>query len=149
MVLDLFGEAIREPREPAHGHSHRQILTFDIAGADELFFGVADHRLLFAADALCWAVPLLTFGIIAVDLNQHGVVNLVLERIDNRIDINLHSIRGELHPVGETAREILNELRGALSIALAEKPARNQLGLGIDCNPGPHVASDALFRNLG
>ncbi len=26
--LDLFAEGVRQPREPAHAHQHREVLTF-------------------------------------------------------------------------------------------------------------------------
>lgn len=30
VVLQLLAEPVRQAREPAHGHTHRQVLTFNI-----------------------------------------------------------------------------------------------------------------------
>jgi len=34
VVLGLFREAIRQPREPPHRHPHDQVLPLNVAGAD-------------------------------------------------------------------------------------------------------------------
>ena len=36
VVLDLFAESVRQPREAAHGHADRKVMAFDIAGIDVL-----------------------------------------------------------------------------------------------------------------
>jgi hypothetical protein len=41
MVLNLLGERIGQPREPADAHAHRQVLPLDQAGRDMLGIGCA------------------------------------------------------------------------------------------------------------
>jgi hypothetical protein len=36
VVLCLLGEGIRQPREPAHVHPHREVLALDVRRADVL-----------------------------------------------------------------------------------------------------------------
>jgi hypothetical protein len=38
-ILDLLGEGVRQPREPAHAHPHGQVLPLDEAGVDVLRVG--------------------------------------------------------------------------------------------------------------
>jgi hypothetical protein len=41
VVFGLFAESVRQPSEPAQVHPHRQVLPFNMAGADTRFFWVA------------------------------------------------------------------------------------------------------------
>ncbi len=55
MVLDFLGEGICKAGEPAHGHSHGEILPLNIAGGNVPWIGVADNPLALttvSADAL-------------------------------------------------------------------------------------------------
>jgi hypothetical protein len=40
-VLDLLGEGVGQPREPAHAHPHGEVLALDVAGVDLLRVGPA------------------------------------------------------------------------------------------------------------
>ena len=42
VVLKLLRKGIRQPREPAHGHAHREVLALGIRRADVLCVGLAD-----------------------------------------------------------------------------------------------------------
>ena len=61
MVLDFLREAVREPCEAAHAHTHRKIRPFDIARADVFRIGIAHDCFALAADAVSGAIPLLAF----------------------------------------------------------------------------------------
>lgn len=72
VVLRLFAEAVRQPREPAHAQPHGQVLGLRIARADMLGIGLPgaaggaraeDHRRTVAA---------LAFGRLAEQLFKHG-----------------------------------------------------------------------------
>ncbi len=39
-------------------------------------------------------------------------------------------------------REIGDEVRGVPCIALPDEPANHQLGIGVNCYPGPRIASN-------
>ena len=103
VVLDLLGEAIREPGESAHPHPHREILALDVAGTDMRHLWIAKPDDLLAAVADCRAVALLPFGGVAEVLHELRVVNLVGEGIDDGIEVDLVAVRGELHAVGKAA----------------------------------------------
>ena len=66
VVLSLFAERIGQPREPAHGHPHREVLSLGIAGADVLGSGTALHPRLDRACAFCRAVAARWTGRVAV-----------------------------------------------------------------------------------
>ena len=144
VVLDLLRERVREPSEAAHAHPHCEVLAFDIAGIDVLRVGVTDFAFFLARRADGGAVPLLPFGIVAVNFHQHGIINIFTESIRYRRDVHFETIDGQLDAIGETAGEVLNELRGATRIALAYQPRAHQLGIGIEGDPGPS-ASDAML----
>jgi hypothetical protein len=56
VVLGLFGEGVSQPSEAAHGHTHREVLTLGIAGADVLQLGAAFHAAEIDASAFAGAV---------------------------------------------------------------------------------------------
>jgi hypothetical protein len=45
VVLDLLARSVGQPREPAHAHSHREVLPLDKAGRNVVGIRVADDRL--------------------------------------------------------------------------------------------------------
>jgi hypothetical protein len=53
-----------------------------------------------------------------------------------------------LDAVGEPVGEILDEARGVNLIALAHQPGRDQLAVGADAGPRPHVAVAVLALML-
>src|SRR4051794_16966215 len=77
MVLNLFAEGIGQASEAAHLHPHVEILSLDIAGADVLRIGVAKPDLLFDAQTLRGAVPLLGFRIVPEHLDELRVVDVI------------------------------------------------------------------------
>jgi hypothetical protein len=69
VVHDLFAKAVRQPGEPAHPHSHREVLALNVAGTDVLAIRVAGDRAPLCADALRRAVAGVIRSIRAVDLD--------------------------------------------------------------------------------
>ena len=61
VVVDLLRERIRQSREAAHTHSHREILALDVARGDVRLVGVSGDGLLRRASANGRAVTLLAF----------------------------------------------------------------------------------------
>src|ERR1022692_2901755 len=86
MVLDFFTERIRQSREPAHGHPHREILAFDIAGADMLGVWVPHHRVAFAGDAFRRAVAPLSVVWESIDLADGGVYGTAFNEAADHLD---------------------------------------------------------------
>jgi hypothetical protein len=94
-VLQFLAKCVRQPSEPAHRHSHRQILAFDKACRNVGVIGVAlDDRFSFA-HAHGWAVAgfrrVFNF---AVNLLKHRVVDVRPESILNiRSEVRFRSER--------------------------------------------------------
>ncbi len=65
------------------------------------------------------------------------------------------AIRGELHPVGEAARHVEHEGVGGFRVVVAHQPTDDQLAVGVERGPRPHVArgggrgSAELWGNVG
>src|ERR1035441_10349505 len=120
VVLDVLREGVRESREPPHAHPHREILPLYVAGADMPFVGIADLGLLLRPGADRGAVALLAFhDIVAVYLDQHGVVDVGPEAVRDGREVTAEAVGGELDAMGEPGRKVLNELRSAAWIAFA------------------------------
>src|ERR1035441_10302038 len=134
--------------EPSHTHAHREVLALHVTGADVLRIGFAHNWHDARSDALRGAVALLFAGILTVQLDEHGVVDLRPKGIFHGIQVRLMAVRGQLHTMTETACEILNKLRCGSAVAGADHPARHQLGIGIDGRPGPHAADAELSLPL-
>src|ERR1022692_836263 len=144
VVLDFLGEAIRQASEPTHGHPHREVRAFDVAGRDVSRIGIAHDRYGAGTDALRGAVALLFRAIRPVHLDEHGVVDLRPEAILHGIQIGLVAVCGQLDAMAETAREVLDEFCSGSAVARADYPARDQFRIGIDGRPGPHAADAEL-----
>ena len=44
-IIPLAAEGVRQSRQSAHTHSDGEVYTFNVAGADQTGFGIADPRL--------------------------------------------------------------------------------------------------------
>src|ERR1035441_2708455 len=113
-----------------------------------LLIGIANLGLFLAASAYGGAVPLLAFGVVPVELNQHGVIDLRAEPIGYRRKVALEPVCGQLDPISKTACKVLNELSGATGVTFANQPRANQFGVGVDSDPGPR-ATDAELIQIG
>ena len=51
-VVDLLRERVGQPREPAHGHPHREVQPFDVAGRDVLGIRISGDGDGISAEAL-------------------------------------------------------------------------------------------------
>src|SRR5687768_9189797 len=109
---------------------------------------VSRDNLPLTADALGWAVALLAFAGIAVNLDQHRVVDSLAESLVNSRQIGAESITGQLDAIGEASSEIVHEVASSNRVALPDHPGANELAIGVHCDPRPHVASDASFKHL-
>src|ERR1035437_2576682 len=140
MVLDLFTEGICQASEPANRHAHGQVVPFDIAGVDVLRVGVTRNGVTLATKTNRGTVTLLSAFCDAVDLDQLGVVDISTEGSINGLDVQLQSIASELDAIRQSAGQILDKVPSGNRVALANQPAGDQLGIGIDCGPEPCIA---------
>lgn len=100
-----------------------------------------DDRRSLCTHADCWTVPHLTgLLLIAVDFNQHRVINLCTKSVFNRIQIRLMAVRGQLHTVCKSVFQIMDEVVGRTRISCADIPARHEFRFSINCRPCPNVA---------
>ena len=145
-VLHLLGERIGQPREAAHLHPHGEVLAFGVAGGDVLGIGVAVAPAHIGPDALGGAIAALGFGCLPVDLGQHRIVDVRAECALHGLQVGLVAVRGQLHAVGEACGEIEHEGAGRVRIARADRERGDELGVGVDGRPRPHVAIPELAR---
>jgi len=149
MVLKVLGECIRQAGKATDAHAHGQVLALDVGRRNVIRVRVANDGAMLNADALRWAVTLLS-GVrrFAVQLHKHGVINPDAEDILNGAQIGAVAIGGQLHAVAQAAGQILDERIGVTGIALADQPRRDQLGIGVNGRPRPHVALADLVAHL-
>ena len=148
----MLTERIRQTGEAPHVHSHVEILTFHVAGADMFVIRRTDDVYALSAKTLCRAVALLSFGIVAEYLHQLRVVNVFSERIRDGIQVHLMAIRGQLDSVRQAAFNVPKELRRTPGIPPSYQPRNDQLGLRFNRRERPNVAAysgfQLLFRNV-
>lgn len=151
VVLGLLGESIGEPGEPAHAHTHGEILALHIAGIRQLHIWLADLGSLLAAnagggavaglrDVLAWAPE---------SLLNDGIVDIVRERRFDYPEVQPQAVRAQLNAMREAAGKIVDEQLGGDEIPLADLPGANQFGLGVDSDPCPAIARVRIaFQHL-
>jgi len=94
VVRELLGEGVRQPSEPAHAHSHGQIVPLDVRRADVLRIWVTLDSLLPRAEALRRAVAALgSIRNLTVELHKLGIVDVATERALNRLQIGPVPVR--------------------------------------------------------
>jgi hypothetical protein len=141
VVLNLFAEAIRQASESAHAHSHREVLSFDVAGANVLWIGIAGDLNAFGSQTLRGAAAFLSLRIIAEDLNQLSKVNSVSKCIGNGGQVHLVPVRGQLDSACQPASNILKEVCRTPRVPPTYKPANYKLCISVNCNEGPNIPS--------
>ncbi len=148
MILDLFRESIRQPREAAHRHTHREVLAFDVACRNVAAIGPSCDCRGHRANALSGTVASLRFGIVPIELDQHRVVNVGAKCILDRLQIYAVAICGQLNAISKTAGQIVHKSLGGLRSPRAESERGNQFSIGINRNPRPNVSISELAAQL-
>ena len=103
VVVKLLTEGVRQASEPAHVHSHIEILPFHEASRDMRRFRIADHLHPLGAKTLRGAVALLAFRIVAEYLDQLSEVDLFTKRVRDGFQIHLVAVRGQLDSIRQAA----------------------------------------------
>src|SRR6266704_3411983 len=133
VVLNALAERISQASEPAHLHSHVEILSLYKTGRDMLWIGIADDYLPFGAHTLRGAVPLLSFRSVVVILHELGEVDSILkQRISNSLQIHVVAVRGELHAIRQAPRNIPKKLGSKPRISPSNHPTNDNLCLSIN-----------------
>jgi len=68
-----------------------------------------------------------------------SVVDLACKSILDGLKVGLESVRGKLHTVGQTLRQVVHEVVSGSGISCANIPTRNQLSIGVHRNPSPNI----------
>lgn len=84
--------------------------------------GLAFYAPLFGADALAWAVAADCAGRLAVNLHQHGIVDIGAEGFFHGREVGAVTVAGELHPIGEPQRRVADEVVRSVRVTAADKP---------------------------
>ena len=142
VILNLLGERVRQAGDAAHTHARCQILPFNVPGADVLRIGFADDRFFLAGSADRRAVPLLCFGIVAIDFYEPSVVYVFAECFYDGLEVRSQPVRRQLNTIRKSGGHIRDKHISGHRIALADSPAWNELRIRINCRPGPNIASD-------
>jgi len=102
-IFQLLAEPIRQPREPAHRHSHRQILTLDVARRNLRFVRLATDDIFCGPAAFAGAVARLRRLVVAQlaeVLDKHGVIDLSAEPRRHRFQVHPVAIGRNLNAMG-------------------------------------------------
>jgi hypothetical protein len=79
-------EAVSQPGQATHGHAHGEVLALNIARADAIGIVIAGDFVALTPDAGSRAVTALAIRIdLAIDLDQHRVVDIFTERAVNSL----------------------------------------------------------------
>ena len=98
MVIDLLRKGVRQPRKPAHAHSHCEVLPLNDACRDMPAVWRADNRRPFRADNVRGAIPPSPGGFSVVKFNCLPVIDIGSERGFYRFDVRGKGIRGTRLP---------------------------------------------------
>lgn len=102
--------------------------------------GVAVDAAHLRADALDGAVAALGLGRLAGDFNEHCVIDIRPERPFHGLQVRLVAVRGQLDVPAQPTDQIAHEGAGRARIPRADREREDELGVGVDGRPVPHVA---------
>jgi hypothetical protein len=126
-ILGLLGESICQAREPAHSHSHCEILAFNVARRDVVKVrplrpsrSHADSRAVAHLRAF-WRSP--------ANLLKLRVVNLCSENLIDRKQVSAVSVRCQLNAMRQTLLQVRKKMVGASNVARVKKRESNFFGL--------------------
>lgn len=122
-------------------HTDCEVLALDIAGRDMGNVGIALAADFLDPGAFGGAVAPRRSDRRALELHELGEVHVVAETALNRFKVGTMAVRRKLHAIGETVAQIVHKHHGALARTVADMVAHDQLGIGINRGPRPHVAS--------
>jgi hypothetical protein len=148
VIIELLAKGICKASETAHVHSHIEILSLHVAGGDVLLIRVADDPYRLGAKTLRGAVAFLSLRIVAVNLHQLCIVDLIPERIRDGGQIHLVAVRGQLDSIRQPASYILKEVRCTPRVPPAYQPTDNKLRVRVNRREGPNVSADTGFHFL-
>ena len=149
--FDLLAEPVGQSREAAHVHTHREVLTFDVARRNVATVGIARDGCARGADEPSGRIA--RARIVAdrfVSFLEHRVIDIAAERKINGGQIMTIAVGGELHATGQTRRHVTHEVVRDCLRPCTDRVRHDQFGIGINRGPRPAVAPFAalFFGNV-
>lgn len=137
-VFSLLAERIRQAREAAHRHTHREILALNVGRGNVVVVRrTSDDGLACSHANRRTVAHVRTFWGCAVNLLQHPEINVGSEYIFNRMKVCLVAVRRKLDAVREAVFQIGKKMKCAARVMRANEPARNKFGVRTKSNPRP------------
>lgn len=150
MIFNFLGKGVRQTRKASHLHSHCQILSFNKTSGDVTFVWPADYRSAHGSDALCGAVAGLALcAVMAVELDEHGIINVRAEGPFDCIQIYAMAICSQLYAMRKTRCQVGNKVIGIAGSPTAYQPTRNKFRIGAKSRPRPNVSVSELPALVG
>jgi len=138
-VLDLLGEGIGQPRESPHPHSHREVLPLYVAGRNVLRVGLSRNNAALSPDAVGTTVAPGALRLRAIYLVEYGVVDVSAEGFLDGVDVRPITVRRQLDAVGKPVGQVRDKSACVCACAPSYQPTRDNLGVGAEGSPCPHV----------
>src|ERR1022692_1094040 len=142
VIFELLTEGVRQPGKPPHIHSHVEILSLNVGRADVLWVGRANDRLSFGPKTLRRAVTGRSLRIVAINLDQLRVVDIIRESIRYSRQIHLVAVRGQLDSIRQPVCNVPKELRRTPGVPPSCHPRQYELALSFNRGERPNVATD-------
>lgn len=105
VVLNLFGEGVSKPCKTPHAHAHREVVAFHVACRDTGLVRLASDNRYVSPDSLGGTVTAAGFSLWlcgAVELYQHGVVDVRSESPFNRVKVGPMAVCGQLYSISQS-----------------------------------------------
>jgi hypothetical protein len=148
VVLPLLAEAVRESRQAAHAHPHRQVLPFHATCRSSICrdrSGWVCNRL----HNVWWRIALFAFPRRRLDLDDLREVHAIRERSAYGGSVRLKSVRGHLKPAGcGCGPQALDKNVRSRLIAPAQCEVQNEFGLPLDRHEAVRIAPFVGFLFL-
>src|ERR1700721_331635 len=105
-----------------------------------LRIGVAAHDLHVTTDARCRGIPLLILSRSAVNLLQLRVVDVRSECALYGVKVCPVTVCSDLDSIADALSAVVHKLRRPTGVTSADQVTYTDLGVGINCRPGPRIA---------
>jgi len=146
-VLNFLGKGVGQSSEPAHRHTHRQILTLDKTGRNVTAVGISANCSPNRASAFSGRISRLrSFSLQRiVELYQHRVINFSPESCVNSIEICAMPVCCQLNAACQPRFQFKHEVVSRRDVASPNVPRWDKFGVRIESNPCPNVSAAFNF----
>src|ERR1700733_11127948 len=111
-VVQLLRECIGQARKSSHRHAHVQVLALDKTGRNVAGARVPDADLGYKLRDSWWGVPpfrIIELTVIPEQFNELREVNIQTKHFLDHFGVEMESIGGELHLIGESLVQVGDE----------------------------------------